>query len=140
MRGVTPAPATFRGASAQAVFFAPSMSAAVSASDEPAQPGPEASSVRPTDVFARSPRIVSRRVAGDHLLVPLASRGVEIDSIFNLNETATFLWEGLDGVATVRDLAARVAQAFDVRVDDAARDAEAFYARLLGVGAIVRAA
>lgn len=116
------------------------MSATFAASsDGPAEQGPDAS-VRGTDVFARSSRIVSRRVAGDHLLVPLASRGVEIDSIFNLNETGAFLWESLDGSATVSDLARRVESRFDVRADAAERDAFAFFALLLGVGAVERAA
>jgi hypothetical protein len=109
-------------------------------SDAPAEPGSPASPVRPTDVFARSPRIVSRRVAGDHLLVPLASRGVEIDSIFNLNETGAFLWDSLDGSTDVSALAARVSREFDVRSEDAERDAALFLARLLTVGAIARAA
>lgn len=75
-------------------------------------------------------------VAGEHILVPLASRGAEIDSIFNLNPTGTFIWEKIDGQRTLGEIASLVASDFGVGVSRAEADCEEFAAQLLEVRAI----
>ena len=80
--------------------------------------------------------MVSRRVSGEHILVPLASRGAEIDSIFNLNGTGSFIWERIDGVKTGKDLADLVAAEFQVEVAQAHADCAEFLSQLLEVRAI----
>lgn len=75
-------------------------------------------------------------VSGEHILVPLASRGVDIDSIFNLNETGTFIWEKIDGVRTGAEIAALVAADFEVSKDQAIADCGEFFAQLLEARAI----
>lgn len=84
----------------------------------------------------QSSRMVSRMVSGEHILVPLASRGADIDSIFNLNPTGTFIWERIDGVKTVAEIAALVAAEFLVSAAQAATDCEEFFAQLREVQAI----
>ena len=83
-----------------------------------------------------SPRMVSRMVSGEHILVPLASRGADIDSIFNLNGTGTFIWERIDGSKTGAEIAALVATAFQISQDQAINDCEEFFSQLLEVRAI----
>ena len=75
-------------------------------------------------------------VSGEHILVPLASRGVDIDSIFNLNATGTFIWEKIDGRKTGAEIAGLVAQDFQVACDQAIADCAEFLAQLLEVRAI----
>lgn len=75
-------------------------------------------------------------VSGEHILVPLASRGVDLDSIFNLNSTGTFIWERVDGVRTVAEITALVAAEFAVPDAQAASDCMEFLAQLLEVKAI----
>ena len=65
-------------------------------------------------------------VSGEHILVPLASRGADIDSIFNLNATGTFIWEKIDGRRTVADLIALVASDFLVSKGQATLDCDEF--------------
>ena len=94
----------------------------------------------PVDLHAtprQSDRVVSRVVAGEHILVPLASRGVDIDSIFNLNGTGTFIWERIDGVRTVEEIADQIAGEFQVSREQASADCRDFLSQLLEVGAIV---
>ena len=55
------------------------------------------------ETWARSPRMVSRTIGGQCVLVPLAERGADLDSIFNLNRVAAFVWEKLDGKRTAAD-------------------------------------
>jgi sensor domain CHASE-containing protein len=75
-------------------------------------------------------------VAGEHILVPLASRGAEIDSIFNLNQTGTFIWEKIDGQRTLGEIASLLAKDFGVSVPRAEADCGEFAAQLLEVRAI----
>lgn len=75
-------------------------------------------------------------VAGEHILVPLASRGAEIDSIFNLNETGTFIWEQMDGRRSGSAIASLLAEGFKVSSEQAEADCSVFLAQLLEVRAI----
>jgi hypothetical protein len=84
----------------------------------------------------RSLRVVSRVVAGEHILVPLASRGAQIDSVFNLNDTGTFIWDRIDGRKTGAEIAAMVAADFQVSADRAGADCGEFLSQLLEARAI----
>lgn len=75
-------------------------------------------------------------VSGEHILVPLASRGADIDSIFNLNETGTFIWEKIDGRRTVAEIIALVASDFQVSKGQATKDCGEFFAQLLEARAV----
>ena len=69
---------------------------------------------RLSDVFARSERIVGRRIAGEYVLVPLVGRGADADFIYTLNRVAAAMWESLDGKATGNDVVRLVVQRFEV--------------------------
>jgi hypothetical protein len=84
----------------------------------------------------QSPRVVSRVVKGEHILVPLASRGADLDSIFNLNLTGTFIWDKIDGQKNGAAIAALVADDFQVSLEQAESDCAEFLAQLLEVRAI----
>lgn len=86
--------------------------------------------------FARSPRMVSRRIAGECVLVPLAARGADLDSIYNLNPVAAFIWERLDGQTPRAAIVAALTQSFEVDAVTAARDYDAFVETLQSLGAL----
>ena len=73
-------------------------------------------------VFARSDRMVGRRIAGEYVLVPLAGRGVDLDRILNLNRVAAFVWELLDGRKSGREIVSAMTGQFDVDAETAGRD------------------
>jgi hypothetical protein len=74
------------------------------------------------DVFARSERIVGRRIAGEYVLVPLVGRGADADFIYTLNRVAAAMWESLDGKATGNDVVRLVVQRFEVDATRAGTD------------------
>ena len=80
--------------------------------------------------------MVSRVVSGEHILVPLASRGADIDSIFNLNSAGTFIWEQIDGRKSGAQIAELVAEEFEVETEQAMSDCAEFLSQLLEVKAI----
>lgn len=89
-------------------------------------------------VFARSERMVGRRVADEFLLVPLAGRGADVDSMYNLNRVGAFIWERLDAQADGRTVVAALVERFDVGSERAAADYCAFMRLLESVHAVRR--
>lgn len=87
-------------------------------------------------IFARSDRMVGRRVADQFLLVPIVSRVADVDSLYNLNVVGTFIWEHLDGRTRGSDIVAALVERFEVERDRAEEDYRAFLASLLGIDAI----
>lgn len=79
----------------------------------------------------RHPSVVLRHVAGEHMLVPAVTREVDLDSLFLLNPTGVFVWERLDGMRCIRELAEAVAEGFGVDVETARADVAPFLASLL---------
>ena len=91
------------------------------------------------EAWARSPRMVSRTIGGECVLVPLAERGADLDSIFNLNRVAAFIWEQLDGKRTAADLVAAVVARFEVERERAEADTLELLETLQEIRAIVPA-
>ena len=88
------------------------------------------------DVYARSARIVGRRIAGEYVLVPLVTHGADLDAIFNLNAVGAFIWERLDGRTTGAAIVSALVDAFDVEEARAREDYVAFVAQLQGLQAV----
>lgn len=81
---------------------------------------------------------MSRRIRGEHVLVPIRSSVSALDSIYTLNATAGLIWEkagaGLAPAAIARELAA----AYDVDEVTASADVARAIDDLLAAGALVR--
>ena len=86
--------------------------------------------------FARKGEFVSRNIAGETILVPVRGRIGDLDSIYNLSEVASFIWDRIDGKMTVERIVEGVASEFDVAPDTAESDALEFIAQLQGAGLI----
>jgi Coenzyme PQQ synthesis protein D (PqqD) len=95
----------------------------------PAPPGLDA-------VLVHSARIVGRKVAGQYILVPLAGSAADIDSVYNLNPVATFIWEQLDGHQSGREIVRSLQEAYSVEAGQAAADYLALVGDLLELGAL----
>ena len=89
-------------------------------------------------VFAPSDRIVGRRIAEEFLLVPLARQTAQIDSLFNLNAVAAFIWEQIDGRKNGHAIVAALLDRFEVERKTAERDYLSLVDELLALGAIHR--
>lgn len=89
-------------------------------------------------VFARAERMVGRRIADEFLLVPLAGRGADVDSMYNLNRVGAFIWERLDARTDGHAVVAALAEHFDVERERAAADYCAFVQQLESVHAVTR--
>lgn len=84
--------------------------------------------------FTRKGEFVTRCIAGELILVPVRGQVGDLDAIYNLNEQAAFIWDRLDGIMTVQDIAAAMAQEFEVEVSDAGADALSYLHGLESAG------
>ena len=89
--------------------------------------------------YGRSPRVVGRRIGDEYVLVPLAGRGVDLDSILNLNRVGAFIWEQIDGVRTGNDIVSALVARFEVGRPSAEADYLEFLTTLRGLKAVVSA-
>lgn len=87
-------------------------------------------------VFARSARIVGRRIAGEYVLVPLVTHGADLDAIYNLNGVGAFIWERLDGRTSGARIVSALTETFAVEPDRAEADYLDFLAQLRDLGAV----
>lgn len=100
------------------------------------RPSGETTILTPQSIIRQSPNIVSRNIAGEVILVPIAKSADELESIYTLNETASVIWDALDGQRTLADLATLVVADYDVAADAALQDLLELVDQLAGVKAI----
>ena len=82
---------------------------------------------------ARSPRIAARRL-GEEMLV-MSGQG---STLFTLNPTATILWQAADGATPLDEIVERrICSEFEVKPEEALRDAEALAADLAKHGILL---
>lgn len=87
-------------------------------------------------VFQRTQNIVSRRVAGELFLVPVAGNLADMQRIFTLTKVAEFIWERLDGQRSLSDILNDVVEQFDVDEEQADSDIQALVTELLTEGLV----
>jgi len=83
--------------------------------------------------IGRSQRIAARKL-GEEMLV-MAAEG---STLFTLNPTATILWQAADGFTPLDQIVQlRICTEFEVKFEDAMRDAEALARDLAGHGILL---
>jgi hypothetical protein len=81
--------------------------------------------------FRKKEEIVTRRIAGETLLVPIYGDLANMERIFALDPVAEFIWEQLDGENSLKDIRDGVLDAFDVNEEQAETDIFEFIEELL---------
>ena len=89
--------------------------------------------------YQRTEAFVARAIAGETVLVPIRRQIGDLESIYTLNEVATFIWERLAEPATVAEIARALEDAFACDPAEMRKDLSAFLAEILDLGAITPA-
>src|SRR5258707_13691817 len=89
-----------------------------------------------TRIFVRSRSVVSRRVSGETLIVPVRGKVGDLASIYSFNGTGSLIWQLLDAPRTLADLIDAVEREFDVEQDQAQKDVTQFLNDMLSVGLV----
>ena len=86
--------------------------------------------------FVKDPSIVSRKIAGEFILVPIRQKAGDLESIFTLNEVAARIWELLDGEKQVQEIRDKIVDEFEVSPEKAETDLVEFFQQLEHAGAL----
>ena len=77
-----------------------------------------------------------RQVAGAWVVLPLADATIDFTGMLTLNETGLMLWNLLNEETTAQDLAKALTEEYDVTLEQAQTDVDAFIAKLSKAGCI----
>ena len=87
-------------------------------------------------VYVKSPDIVSRKIAGKTVLVPVRHDVGDLTCIYNLNEVGGRVWELIDGGMTLGDIRDTIIKEYQVTPEEAEVDIMEFLTRLEQMGAV----
>ena len=87
-------------------------------------------------VYARNEQVVSRRIAGELILVPILKSVADLKALYVPNEVAARVYELIDGARTVGDIVDAIVAEFEVTPETAAADVREFVAQLLEIQGI----
>jgi len=95
------------------------------------QPGPHLG-----QVYVRSQTVVSRRVAGETLIVPVRGKVGDLASIYSFNQTGSLIWQSMESPKTLPELINAVQQEYAVGYEQAEQDVKQFLEDTLSAGLI----
>ena len=77
-----------------------------------------------------------KEVAGLSIVVATGDTAEDMNSMINLNETATFLWKQLENETTKEELIKKLTQEYDVDYKRASKSIDNFISKLDEIGCI----
>jgi len=86
--------------------------------------------------LVRSQSVVARMIAGETLIVPVRAKVGDLASIYSFNGTGSLIWKLLESPKTISELAAAVAQEYDVDPAQAETDVVEFVDEMKAVGLV----
>jgi hypothetical protein len=94
-------------------------------------------SARPIEqIYVRSQTVVSRRVGGETLIVPVRGKVGDLASIYSFNGTGSTIWQALESPRGVSQLIGALEGEYEVERGQAQRDVERFLQDMLSVGLV----
>jgi hypothetical protein len=81
--------------------------------------------------FIRNQEVVSRKIEGELIIVPVRSGVGDLNSLYTLNPVGSVLWDFMNEGHTIREMVERVCNEFEVTTTQAEKDIQAFLDSLL---------
>jgi hypothetical protein len=88
-------------------------------------------------VFKKKEEIVTRKIAGETILVPISGKLVDMQRIFSLNPVAEYIWQHLDGKKHLGDIRNKILTSYNVEKEKAEEDIQEFITELLKENLII---
>jgi hypothetical protein len=86
--------------------------------------------------YLPSPDVVTRNIAGEHLLVPVRTGVAQMDYLYTADEVGSVIFSLLDGERDAAAIGRRVAELFEVDAGQATADVAAFLQELEQAGLV----
>jgi len=90
--------------------------------------------------FIRNQEVVSRKIEGELIIVPIRSGVGDLNSLYTLNPVGSVLWEFMTESHTAGEMVQRICDEFEVTNSQAEKDIETFLDSLLEEKLILSAA
>lgn len=87
-------------------------------------------------VYRRNPKVVSRLIFDELVLLPTTVRLTDLPKLFTLNETAAFIWNCMDGTRSVAQIRDAVVGHFETEAEAAEQDLVRLVGELESAGLI----
>lgn len=84
--------------------------------------------------FKKTEGLVTRQIAGEVFIVPVKGKIADLRSLFVLNPVGEFIWEEIDGLQTIDQIAESVLKKFNVSREEAVADISEFVGQLKEAG------
>jgi hypothetical protein len=81
-------------------------------------------------IITHSPSIVSRKTDDEYVLVPVTDNIADMNSVFTLNETGSFIWERMDEIHTLGDIVNDLISEYETDYDTAVKDVLEFVSNM----------
>ena len=75
-----------------------------------------------TSCFTKDSNLVTRRIAGETIIVPVRAHVANLDYVYTLNEVGTLIWELINGRTSVSEIVEAVCSQYDIAPKEAAKD------------------
>ena len=81
--------------------------------------------------FVRNQEVVSRKIEGELIIVPIRSGVGDLNSLYTLNPVGSVLWDFMTEGHTIGEMVQRICDEFEVTAKQAKQDIEEFLGSLL---------
>jgi hypothetical protein len=88
--------------------------------------------------YQHDPSIVARDIAGEMILVPIRKNVGDLEHIYTLNETASTIWDLLDGQRPLTEIRDAVVAEYEVTPEEAEQDLQELIAHFVRIGVVER--
>lgn len=86
--------------------------------------------------FRKKGEYVARVIAGETIVVPIRGQVGDLESIYNVNEVGSLIWEMTDGQTAVGSMVEAVCREFEVTPEQAEEDTLEFLKGLEAAGLV----
>jgi hypothetical protein len=87
-------------------------------------------------VYARSDRVVSRKIVDELILVPIRQSVADMEALYTVNEVGARVYDLIDGERPLREIVETIVDEFDVSFATAEKDVGDLIAQLLSIEGI----
>lgn len=69
-------------------------------------------------VYKQSNQLIFRKIDEESILVPVQDNIAKMDSVYALNEVGTFVWEHINGINNINQIAELITTVFNVGINE----------------------
>ena len=92
-----------------------------------------------TRVFRKDSSCVTRQIGDETIIVPIRANAADLTAVYTLNESASRVWQCIDGQSTVAHLVNVICSEYDVTLPEAERDVMTLIGSLESAGLVMLA-